>query len=1130
MPATQLQAMMPDSDRVIMLGSLWKEKKNWMSKIGAPMGNMRFHMRFFALINARPTRLCAWKEESMFRNREEPEHTIPLDGCSLSCAEKHTGNPHSFGIFHPERSEVYLLCPDADQYHKWMQALEGMLINPQQLRLKDFDFMTMVGRGSFGQVFQVRKKDTKRVYALKVLEKSYVKKQAQVENTKSERKVLEIVNHPFIVSLHYAFQTGKALCLVMDFINGGELFMHLKQQRYFCEADAKIWAAEILLALEYLHSMDIIYRDIKPENVLLDREGHIKITDFGLARDRTDTVNSSTVAGSPYYMAPEVLLMQGHDVQADWWSLGILIYEMLVGLPPFYCENAREAYQRLLSRPIEFPDHVSDNARELIRGLLKANPVHRLGAKTQKRQASKLLAEGWGDGMPIKAQKWFKGVRWDQVLLKHVKPSFTPQLKDDMDVSNFDDTFTHDKSWRNSKLLRHTSFEEVDLDEFDDFNYVKNRSSHSPTPVASRPSMTLDELTLDNRNTSDPDSPHCRCPKDMARKYQELTSDSFEAVPPWRPRRRSIEGNASGSDVEIPAKGMLGHLSEEESREFLKTAPQAKQGYLESTKKGPFGYVTPKRKYLRLVPSLGCVLVYKDHEGTIPTRVIPVPGAGLIYPKQGAVPVGRKVFVHSVRMLVDEKPYTFLCENQVEKDTWVAALRAVGERWRYSDQPGLQMMEMINKTGRAKTLMQAMFGSETKKETWQAIQRDGQTIDLMSEKGEDREGTYRYDGEQTDERRHGRGLCSYNDFEHYYDGFWKKGRKEGHAIVKFKGVGLYEGRWDPEEKRQGYGKMLYDNGSMYDGWWVANARQGYGYQWWAESNEAHHGFFQNDVPHGQGTRHYPSGKVYSGGWLNGNKHGVGVMQEPEYETDGGSAGAAEAGGGKGMTRVKSRACIDGDAFEVDLETESPTSPVEEGPESPEQAPPLWGGQATNFTLEMDAEAGEKATWRFPASSSPQTVPKSVAKSESVTPLTGPTSHPADVLPPLTSTHPKLKKVLEEWGGFGRGQLGSFSRGDDDNPGGGRISSTPPSGGLGGVRPGRTESEVGPGRAESDPEGRVNRSLSAPDIHMSAEFGTHDEYLGHNDAASDSTGPITAIGPSHSPTFGSPPDGGWAGGI
>jgi len=331
-----------------------------------------------------------------------------------------------------------------------------------------------VGKGSFGQVFQVRKKDTKQVFALKVLDKSHLSKIDQVQNTKQERRVLEIVNHPFIVKLHYAFQTGPALCLVMDFINGGELFMHLRKHRFFSEPDARIWAAEILLALEYLHSMGIIYRDVKPENVLLDHEGHIKLTDFGLARDAKDVSTAKEVAGSPYYMAPEVLLMHGHDVQADWWSLGILIYEMIVGLPPFYSKDTKAAYQRLLTEPLEFKPHVSQPARDLIRALLNTDPSKRLGAVPKDH----VVSEAWSDGMPIKMHAWFKALRWDAVLLRQVKPSLVPALKDAMDVSNFDHVFTSDKTWKHSSLLRGSTNEEGEYgdDPFADFHYVSRPS------------------------------------------------------------------------------------------------------------------------------------------------------------------------------------------------------------------------------------------------------------------------------------------------------------------------------------------------------------------------------------------------------------------------------------------------------------------------------------------------------------------------------------------------------------------------------------------------------------------------------------------------------------------------------
>eukprot|EP00292_Cryptomonas_paramecium_P005312 CAMPEP_0113710256 /NCGR_PEP_ID=MMETSP0038_2-20120614/30050_1 /TAXON_ID=2898 /ORGANISM="Cryptomonas paramecium" /LENGTH=418 /DNA_ID=CAMNT_0000636281 /DNA_START=95 /DNA_END=1347 /DNA_ORIENTATION=+ /assembly_acc=CAM_ASM_000170 len=367
--------------KVLMYGSLWKERTSWKSALG----NMyRYRLRFCALsvsVDGSPPKLCMWNQESQFRDSCPPSKCLEIKGCSLSCAQKHTGNAFSFGIFYPDGKCSYFQCPDGSQFLDWMHAFESVLINPQQLSLKDFELVALVGRGAFGQVLQVRKKDTGVIYALKVLGKSHVRKRQQVENTKSERRVLEIVNHPFIVSLHYAFQTGLSLCLVMSFVNGGELFHHMRRLGCVEESDGRIWSAEILLALEYLHSMDIIYRDLKPENILLDRDGHVKLTDFGLARDVNEVAKD--VAGSPYYMAPEVLLLN-HDIglQADWWSLGILIYEMLTGLPPFYNHDSQLAYRNLLTRPIEFPaDKVSPAARSLIKGLLERDPARRLGAR-----------------------------------------------------------------------------------------------------------------------------------------------------------------------------------------------------------------------------------------------------------------------------------------------------------------------------------------------------------------------------------------------------------------------------------------------------------------------------------------------------------------------------------------------------------------------------------------------------------------------------------------------------------------------------------------------------------------------------------------------------------------------------
>uniref|UniRef100_A0A0C3UEU4 Protein kinase domain-containing protein n=1 Tax=Guillardia theta (strain CCMP2712) TaxID=905079 RepID=A0A0C3UEU4_GUITC len=256
-----------------------------------------------------------------------------------------------------------------------------------------FECLSIVGKGAYGKVLQFERElqERENLRGIINVDKS-VYKRWLVQSTKAERRVLEVVNHPFIVKLHYAFQTADRLCLVMDFINGGELFSYIAREKVFSEPRARFYAAEIILALEYLHEMSIIYRDLKPENILLDDKGHIRLTDFGHSKDehsRNDRAFS--MVGSPYYMAPEILLNKGHGKEADWWSLGILVYEMLVGLPPFYQENTKKAYEALLTKPLEFPENISREAKSMIRGLVRGG------------------MDGWIDGGREEDERWGEG-------------------------------------------------------------------------------------------------------------------------------------------------------------------------------------------------------------------------------------------------------------------------------------------------------------------------------------------------------------------------------------------------------------------------------------------------------------------------------------------------------------------------------------------------------------------------------------------------------------------------------------------------------------------------------------------------------------------------------------------------
>ena len=230
------------------------------------------------------------------------------------------------------------------------------------INLEAFDIIRVVGKGSFGKVFLVREKETSTLYAMKVLKKDYIIRKNQVEHTKTERNVLGYVHHPFIVGLNMAFQTPDKLFFVLDYCAGGELFFHLGRMGRFPEVQARFYTAQITLAIQYVHSLDIIYRDLKPENVLLDHRGNVRLTDFGLSKEGVsdDSSGANSFCGTPEYIAPEVLLRQGHGRAVDWWSTGALLYEMLSGLPPFYSRSREVMFEKIMKAELNFPSFLSE--------------------------------------------------------------------------------------------------------------------------------------------------------------------------------------------------------------------------------------------------------------------------------------------------------------------------------------------------------------------------------------------------------------------------------------------------------------------------------------------------------------------------------------------------------------------------------------------------------------------------------------------------------------------------------------------------------------------------------------------------------------------------------------------------
>mmetsp|Transcript_18992 Transcript_18992/g.21462 ORF Transcript_18992/g.21462 Transcript_18992/m.21462 type:complete len:383 (-) Transcript_18992:1930-3078(-) len=299
----------------------------------------------------------------------------------------------------------------------------------ERATLDDFELLKLVGRGTFGKVIQVRYKKNEQIYAMKVLRKDLIWKRNQVEHTKTERRILEQCDHPFIVSLRFAFQTEDKLYMVLDYFNGGELFYHLSKAKKFDENQTRFYVAQMVLALEYMHERNIIYRDLKPENVLLDEQGYIKITDFGLSKENIELPNGAkTFCGTPEYLAPEIVLNKGHGKQVDWWALGCITFELLTGLPPYFSKNRQRLYDMILKQPVKFPSYVSSQARSFINGLMEKNLKNRLTAPK------------------IRKHEFFAGIDWALLELGQLEAPFVPKVREgQLDSNNFERMFTSEE-------------------------------------------------------------------------------------------------------------------------------------------------------------------------------------------------------------------------------------------------------------------------------------------------------------------------------------------------------------------------------------------------------------------------------------------------------------------------------------------------------------------------------------------------------------------------------------------------------------------------------------------------------------------------------------------------------------
>lgn len=330
---------------------------------------------------------------------------------------------------------------------------------------EDFRSLRTIGEGAYGKVYQVEDKQTKKIYAMKVLKKAHLLKQRAIGCTITEKDILTKIRHPLIIKLYCTFQSSERVGFVMEYINGGQLFYHMRKESLFTEDMARFYAAEIILALEHLHQGHIIHRDLKPENILITARGHVCLTDFGLAKEQVQSdEGASTFCGTLEYMSPEMIKGAKYGKPADFWSVGILIYDMLYGQPPFQSSNRKKLQDMILKKKVLLPSYWQKDTHSIVKDLTNRDPKKRPKIDQIKKHA------------------FFKSINWEKLSRLEIEPPFKPRIeKGELDTSNIDSCYvTKDPAFSPANPIPQSQD-----DQFRNFTFVRSFNSPTTTPLLS---------------------------------------------------------------------------------------------------------------------------------------------------------------------------------------------------------------------------------------------------------------------------------------------------------------------------------------------------------------------------------------------------------------------------------------------------------------------------------------------------------------------------------------------------------------------------------------------------------------------------------------------------------------------